>query len=103
MDVKQILYSWCGKKKCGNPNYDFSTGGPRHRQRFKCEVGRLFTKLVYSRRTSSCRSKIKKIKGLWIWLPSKVGMADLGNNDFLSSTAYLKKGLITLRYKQTKS
>ncbi|KAK3762109.1 hypothetical protein RRG08_037204 [Elysia crispata] len=38
MDVKQILYSWCGKKKCENPQYDFSAGGPRHRQRFKCEV-----------------------------------------------------------------
>ncbi|GFR82954.1 ATP-dependent RNA helicase A-like protein [Elysia marginata] len=38
MDVKQILYSWCGKKKCGNPSYDFSAGGPRHRQRFKCEA-----------------------------------------------------------------
>ncbi|RUS82449.1 hypothetical protein EGW08_009795, partial [Elysia chlorotica] len=38
MDVKNILYSWCGKNKHGNPNYDFSTGGPRHRQRFKCEL-----------------------------------------------------------------
>ncbi|GFO05388.1 ATP-dependent RNA helicase a-like protein [Plakobranchus ocellatus] len=38
MDVKQILYSWCGKKKCGNPTYEFSTGGPKHRIRFKCEV-----------------------------------------------------------------
>ncbi|CAL1541564.1 unnamed protein product, partial [Lymnaea stagnalis] len=38
MDVKQILYSWCGKNKVGNPNYEFSSGGPKHRQRFKCEV-----------------------------------------------------------------
>ncbi|XP_012946325.2 ATP-dependent RNA helicase A, partial [Aplysia californica] len=38
MDVKQILYSWCGKSKTGVPNYEFSAGGPKHRQRFKCEV-----------------------------------------------------------------
>ncbi|KAK6979986.1 ATP-dependent RNA helicase A-like isoform X1 [Biomphalaria glabrata] len=38
MDVKQVLYSWCGKNKVGTPNYEFSVGGPKHRQRFKCEV-----------------------------------------------------------------
>ncbi|BFZ19925.1 hypothetical protein BsWGS_22965 [Bradybaena similaris] len=38
MDAKQLLYSWCGKQKIGNPSYEFITGGPKHRQRFKCEV-----------------------------------------------------------------
>ncbi|XP_071097710.1 ATP-dependent RNA helicase A-like [Haliotis cracherodii] len=36
-DIKQFLYAWLGKKKV-TPDYDFSTGGPKHRMRFKCEI-----------------------------------------------------------------
>lgn len=38
MDIKQYLYAWLGKQKLV-PEYEFSSGGgPKHRQRFKCEV-----------------------------------------------------------------
>ena len=36
-DPKQYLYSWLGNKKC-TPNYEFRNSGPKHRQRFLCEV-----------------------------------------------------------------
>ncbi|XP_050389474.1 ATP-dependent RNA helicase A isoform X3 [Patella vulgata] len=36
-DIKNVLYAWCGKKKCV-PEYEFSCVGPKHKQRFKCEV-----------------------------------------------------------------
>ncbi|ESO96009.1 hypothetical protein LOTGIDRAFT_116243 [Lottia gigantea] len=36
-DIKSILYAWCGKKKCV-PEYEFNSVGPKHKQRFKCEV-----------------------------------------------------------------
>ncbi|CAE1295071.1 DHX9 [Acanthosepion pharaonis] len=36
-DIKQFLYAWCGKQKL-TPIYEFSSAGPKHRPRFKCEV-----------------------------------------------------------------
>ncbi|XP_068238169.1 ATP-dependent RNA helicase A protein [Palaemon carinicauda] len=36
-NVKQWLYAYCGKKKI-NPAYDIRNSGPKHRQRFLCEV-----------------------------------------------------------------
>ncbi|XP_064116471.1 ATP-dependent RNA helicase A-like, partial [Macrobrachium nipponense] len=36
-NVKQWLYAYCGKKKI-NPVYDIRNSGPKHRQRFLCEV-----------------------------------------------------------------
>ena len=37
-DIKQFLYSYLGKLKL-TPEYEFSSGGgPKHRQRFKCEL-----------------------------------------------------------------
>lgn len=37
-DIKQFLYAWLGKQKLV-PEYEFSSGGgPKHRQRFKCEL-----------------------------------------------------------------
>ncbi|KAL8568221.1 hypothetical protein ACOMHN_027744 [Nucella lapillus] len=37
-DIKQFLYSWLGKQKL-MPEYEFNSGGgPKHRQRFKCEL-----------------------------------------------------------------
>lgn len=38
-DIKQFLYAWCGKQKV-TPVYEFNTGGPRHKPRFKCEVSK---------------------------------------------------------------
>lgn len=35
--TKTFLYSWCGKSKV-TPQYEFKNTGPRHRQRFLCEV-----------------------------------------------------------------
>ncbi|XP_026744887.1 dosage compensation regulator-like isoform X1 [Trichoplusia ni] len=37
MDAKSFLYSWCAKKGL-TPNYDVRATGPKHRQRFLCEV-----------------------------------------------------------------
>ena len=36
-DVKSILYAWLGKRK-KVPTYDWRNTGPKHRQRFMCEV-----------------------------------------------------------------
>jgi hypothetical protein len=36
-DIKQFLYSWCGKQHL-TPTYDFSQINTKHAQRFKCEV-----------------------------------------------------------------
>ncbi|KAK7017965.1 ATP-dependent RNA helicase A, partial [Halocaridina rubra] len=36
-NIKHWLYAWCGKKKV-NPVYDIRPSGPKHRQRFLCEV-----------------------------------------------------------------
>ncbi|XP_059486381.1 dosage compensation regulator isoform X2 [Neocloeon triangulifer] len=36
-DVKAFLYGWCGKRKT-TPEYDIRPTGPKHRQRFLCEV-----------------------------------------------------------------
>ncbi|KAG8227389.1 hypothetical protein J437_LFUL000397 [Ladona fulva] len=36
-DIKSFLYAWCGKKKTV-PQYDIRPTGPKHRQRFLCEV-----------------------------------------------------------------
>ena len=36
-DVKQFFYAWLGKKKL-TPSYDVRNSGPKHRQRFLCEV-----------------------------------------------------------------
>jgi ATP-dependent RNA helicase A len=39
MDVKDVLYKWCGVNKIGVPNYDAQpSGGNKGRQRFRCEV-----------------------------------------------------------------
>ncbi|KAL1423814.1 hypothetical protein MTO96_003731 [Rhipicephalus appendiculatus] len=35
--TKTFLYAWCGKHKV-TPEYEFKNTGPRHRQRFLCEV-----------------------------------------------------------------
>lgn len=35
--TKTFLYAWCGKLKL-TPEYEFKNAGPRHRQRFLCEV-----------------------------------------------------------------
>ncbi|KAK8766981.1 hypothetical protein V5799_006235 [Amblyomma americanum] len=35
--TKTFLYAWCGKQKV-TPEYEFKNTGPRHRQRFLCEV-----------------------------------------------------------------
>ncbi|CAN8020629.1 unnamed protein product [Ixodes persulcatus] len=35
--TKTFLYAWCGKNKV-TPQYEFKNTGPRHRQRFLCEV-----------------------------------------------------------------
>ncbi|CAN7994332.1 unnamed protein product, partial [Ixodes hexagonus] len=35
--TKTFLYAWCGKNKV-TPQYEFKNAGPRHRQRFLCEV-----------------------------------------------------------------
>ncbi|XP_073963292.1 dosage compensation regulator mle-like [Choristoneura fumiferana] len=37
MDVKSFLHSWCAKKSL-NPTFDVRATGPKHRQRFLCEV-----------------------------------------------------------------
>ncbi len=37
IDIKQFLYSWCGKQHL-TPNYDFTPINTKHGQRFKCEV-----------------------------------------------------------------
>ncbi|KAF9418029.1 hypothetical protein HW555_005013 [Spodoptera exigua] len=37
MDAKSFLYSWCAKKGI-TPVYDIRATGPKHRQRFLCEV-----------------------------------------------------------------
>ncbi|XP_063369179.1 dosage compensation regulator [Cydia amplana] len=37
MDVKSFLHSWCAKKTL-NPTFDVRATGPKHRQRFLCEV-----------------------------------------------------------------
>ena len=39
-DIKTFLYSFCGKKKV-TPNYEIKNSGPKHRQRFLCEVRNL--------------------------------------------------------------
>ncbi|XP_046383681.1 dosage compensation regulator [Ischnura elegans] len=36
-DIKTFLYAWCGKRKVV-PQYDVRPTGPKHRQRFLCEV-----------------------------------------------------------------
>ena len=36
-DIKAFLYAWLGKRRL-QPNYDFRNTGPKHRQRFVCEV-----------------------------------------------------------------
>jgi len=40
-DIKQFLYAWCGKLK-KTPQYEFRNSGPKHRQRFMCEVIRIY-------------------------------------------------------------
>ncbi|CAH2984998.1 unnamed protein product [Chilo suppressalis] len=37
MDAKSFLFSWCSKKSL-SPAYDIRATGPKHRQRFLCEV-----------------------------------------------------------------
>ncbi|KAI5645622.1 double-stranded RNA binding motif domain-containing protein [Phthorimaea operculella] len=37
MDVKSFFHSWCAKKGI-SPTFDIRATGPRHRQRFLCEV-----------------------------------------------------------------
>ncbi|GBP27711.1 Dosage compensation regulator [Eumeta japonica] len=36
-DIKSFLHSWCNKKNI-TPNFDIRATGPKHRQRFLCEV-----------------------------------------------------------------
>lgn len=36
-DVKSFLYGWLGKKKA-TPEYNLRPTGPKHRQRFLCEL-----------------------------------------------------------------
>ena len=37
-DIKQFLYAWLGSKKYGQPEYNIRPTGPKHRQRFLCEL-----------------------------------------------------------------
>ena len=36
-DIKAFLYAWLGKKKV-TPEYNIRPTGPKHRQRFLCEL-----------------------------------------------------------------
>lgn len=36
--TKSFLYTWCGKNGCQPPSYQVNPTGPKHRQRFLCEV-----------------------------------------------------------------
>jgi ATP-dependent RNA helicase A len=36
-DIKAYLYAWLGKKKA-TPDYNLRPTGPKHRQRFLCEL-----------------------------------------------------------------
>ena len=38
-DAKQFLYGWLGKtKSAGPPDYNVRPSGPKHRQRFLCQL-----------------------------------------------------------------
>ena len=37
-EVKSFLYAWLGKAKKGAPEYNVRPSGPKHRQRFLCQL-----------------------------------------------------------------
>ncbi len=45
-NIKQFLHSWLGTNKHGVPDYEVRPTGPKHRQRFLCEVGLQITQTV---------------------------------------------------------
>jgi hypothetical protein len=40
-NIKQFLHAWLGTNKHGVPDYEVRPTGPKHRQRFLCEVSRM--------------------------------------------------------------